>query len=63
MRNIAQDRDNVVIEEARVEAAAAAALAAPVPGDDVFSEPQEVVEEDDASGLVETPESAGEEQP
>jgi len=31
MRKIAQDRDNVVIEEARAEAEAAAALAAPEP--------------------------------
>ncbi|WP_308918213.1 DNA-directed RNA polymerase subunit beta' [Jannaschia sp. LMIT008] len=39
VRTIAQDRDNVVIEEARAEAEAAAALAAPTQtADDVFGE-------------------------
>ncbi|MEP4309397.1 MAG: hypothetical protein ABJ364_06595, partial [Lentilitoribacter sp.] len=35
MRTIATDRDNVVVEARRIEAEAAAALAAPVPADDV----------------------------
>ena len=35
VRKIAQERDNVVIEAKREEAEAAAALAAPVAGDDI----------------------------
>ena len=56
VRSIAQARDMKVIEEARAEAEKAAALAAPA--DDVFGD----VSEDD-SGLVETPEFGGSEQP
>jgi DNA-directed RNA polymerase subunit beta' len=37
MRQVAQDRDNVVIEARRLEAEAAVALAAPSPGDGVFA--------------------------
>ncbi|WP_425052903.1 DNA-directed RNA polymerase subunit beta' [Psychromarinibacter sp. S121] len=49
VRRIAQERDSKVIEEARAEAEAAAALAAPV---------QDFMSEDDFdAGLVETPES------
>jgi DNA-directed RNA polymerase subunit beta' len=36
MRTIATDRDNVVVEARRIEAEAAAALAAPVPTEDVI---------------------------
>jgi DNA-directed RNA polymerase subunit beta' len=58
MRHIAQERDRKVIEEARAEAEAAAALAAPTQDDmsvdDVFSSD---------AGLVETPETGGDEQP
>ena len=46
---MAQERDNKVIEEARAEAEAAAALAAPV--EDFMSD------DDFDAGLVETPES------
>ncbi|MDG1104263.1 MAG: hypothetical protein P8N75_13060, partial [Ascidiaceihabitans sp.] len=35
MRTIATDRDNVVVEARRIEAEAAAALAAPAPSNDV----------------------------
>jgi DNA-directed RNA polymerase subunit beta' len=35
MRAIATERDNVVVEARRIEAEAAAALAAPAPSDDV----------------------------
>ncbi|MDF0602986.1 DNA-directed RNA polymerase subunit beta' [Psychromarinibacter sp. C21-152] len=49
VRRVAQERDNAVIEAARAEAEAAAALAAPV--DDFMSE------DDLDAGLVETPES------
>ncbi|MQQ10190.1 DNA-directed RNA polymerase subunit beta' [Epibacterium sp. SM1979] len=48
MRQVAQARDNVVLEARREEAAAAAALAAPVVEDDMV---------DDLDNLVETPES------
>ncbi len=51
VRRIAQERDLEVIEAARAEAEAAAALAAPV--DDFMSEAEDVFD----SGLVETPES------
>ncbi len=61
VRHIAQDRDNKVIEEARAEAEAA--LAAPEGSEDVFADASDDVADEDASGLVETPESAGEEQP
>ncbi len=63
VRHIAAQRDQKVIEEARKEAEAAAALAAPE-GDDsgVFSEPIDAEEEAD-SGLVDLPESGGDEQP
>ncbi len=56
VRAIAQKRDQKVIEEARAEAEAAAALAAPV--EDVFGDAPE-----DDLGLVDTPEMGGEEQP
>jgi DNA-directed RNA polymerase subunit beta' len=56
VRRIAHERDLKVIEEARAEAEAAAALAAP--SDDVFAD----FEEED-SGLVETPEMGSDEQP
>ncbi|SPF78563.1 DNA-directed RNA polymerase subunit beta' [Aliiroseovarius pelagivivens] len=56
VRAIAQKRDQKVIEEARAEAEAAAALAAPV--EDVFGDAPE-----DDLGLVETPEMGGGEQP
>ena len=49
VRRVAQERDNKVIEEARAEAEAAAALAAPV--EDFMSD------DDFDAGLVETPES------
>ena len=49
VRQIAQQRDNVVIEARREEAEAAAALAAPVIDDDVMG--------DDLDSLIETPES------
>ncbi|MBT8155789.1 DNA-directed RNA polymerase subunit beta' [Epibacterium ulvae] len=48
MRQVAQSRDNVVLEARRDEAAAAAALAAPVVEDDMAA---------DLDNLVETPES------
>ncbi len=48
MRQVAQSRDNVVLEARREEAAAAAALAAPVVEDDMAT---------DLDNLVETPES------
>ncbi|MDJ0631446.1 MAG: DNA-directed RNA polymerase subunit beta' [Rhodobacter sp.] len=51
VRRIAQERDLAVIEAARAEAEAAAALAAPV--DDFMAEAEDVFD----SGLVETPES------
>ena len=50
MRQVAQDRDNVVIEARRLEAEAAVALAAPSSGDGVFS--NEVFD----SNVAETPE-------
>ena len=50
MRNIAQDRDNVVLEARRVEAEAAAALAAPVMDEDIIGG-------DVFNNLVDTPES------
>jgi DNA-directed RNA polymerase subunit beta' len=53
VRHIAQERDRKVIEEARAEAEAAAALAAPEEEIDPFGD----------SGLVETPEAGGDEQP
>ncbi|WP_282183009.1 DNA-directed RNA polymerase subunit beta' [Aliiroseovarius marinus] len=56
VRAIAQKRDQKVIEEARAEAEAAAALAAPV--EDVFGDAPE-----DDLGLVDTPEMGGDEQP
>ncbi|MCK0126829.1 DNA-directed RNA polymerase subunit beta' [Gelidibacter sp. F2691] len=56
IRAIAQKRDLKVIEEARAEAEAAAALAAPA--EDVFGDAPE-----DDLGLVETPEMGGDEQP
>ncbi|WP_371170946.1 DNA-directed RNA polymerase subunit beta' [Aliiroseovarius sp. 2305UL8-7] len=56
VRSIAQARDMKVIEEARAEAEKAAALAAPA--DDVFGDVSE-----NESGLVETPEFGGSEQP
>ncbi|MCK0172495.1 DNA-directed RNA polymerase subunit beta' [Aliiroseovarius sp. S1123] len=56
VRAIAQKRDQKVIEEARAEAEAAAALAAPV--EDVFGDAPE-----DDLGLVDTPEMGGSEQP
>ncbi|WP_424940978.1 DNA-directed RNA polymerase subunit beta' [Aliiroseovarius sp. S253] len=56
VRAIAQKRDQKVIEEARAEAEAAAALAAPA--EDVFGDAPE-----DDLGLVETPEMGGDEQP
>ncbi|SMR84079.1 DNA-directed RNA polymerase subunit beta' [Aliiroseovarius halocynthiae] len=56
VRAIAQKRDQKVIEEARAEAEAAAALAAPA--EDVFGDAPE-----DDLGLVETPEMGGGEQP
>ena len=60
VRAIAQKRDNVVIEQARAEAEAAAALAAPSEtANDVFGD--EIVEDD--LGLVDTPEMSGDEQP
>ncbi|WP_300515407.1 DNA-directed RNA polymerase subunit beta', partial [Aliiroseovarius sp.] len=60
VRAIAQKRDNVVIEQARAEAEAAAALAAPTEtANDVFGDN---VAEDDL-GLVDTPEMTGDEQP
>jgi DNA-directed RNA polymerase subunit beta' len=49
MRQVAQDRDNVVIEARRLEAEAAVALAAPSAGDGVFA--NEVFD----SNVVETP--------
>lgn len=49
VRQIAQGRDNVVLEARREEAEAAAALAAPMMNDDVMG--------DDLDNLVETPES------
>ncbi|MCB1338088.1 MAG: hypothetical protein KDK10_11775, partial [Maritimibacter sp.] len=57
VRHIAQERDRKVIEQARAEAEAAAALAAPVDAmdiavDDIFGGPMS-----DDFGLVETPES------
>jgi len=63
VRHIAQERDRKVIEQARAEAEAAAALAAPtaatdMSADDIFGGPG-----DDDLGLVETPESGGDEQP
>ena len=61
VRAIAQKRDNVVIEQARAEAEAAAALAAPTEtANDVFGD-DNAVEED--FGLVDTPEMSGDEQP
>ncbi|MGH1356845.1 MAG: hypothetical protein ACRBBS_17475, partial [Thalassovita sp.] len=48
VRQVAQSRDNVVIEARREEAEAAAALAAPV---------DDVVGGDDFDNLVQTPES------
>ncbi len=63
IRHIAAQRDQKVIEEARREAEAAAALAAPESDDSgVFSEPVDVEEEAD-SGLVDLPETGGDEQP
>ena len=56
VRAIAQKRDQKVIEEARAEAEAAAALAAPA--EDVFGDAPE-----DDLGLVDTPEMGGDEQP
>ncbi|MDG2405066.1 MAG: hypothetical protein P8M25_08990, partial [Paracoccaceae bacterium] len=50
VRQVAQDRDNIVIEARREEAEAAVALAAPSADDDVFA--NEVFD----SNLVETPE-------
>ncbi len=50
VRRIAQERDNAVIEAARAEAEAAAALAAPI---DDFMSSEDVFD----SGLVDTPES------
>ena len=66
MRHIAQERDRKVIEEARAEAEAAAALAAPAESDafsadDVFSKPSADTSAD--ADLVETPEADGDEQP
>ncbi len=61
VRHIAAKRDLKVIEEARKEAEAAAALAAPVADDNgVFSEP---VDTEADSGLVDLPETGGDEQP
>ena len=57
VRRIAHERDMKVIEEARAEAEAAAALAAPV--DDVFAD----FSGEEDSSLVETPEMGGDEQP
>ncbi len=51
MRRIAAERDLKVIEAARAEAEAAAALAAPV--EDDFRDSEDVFD----SGLVDTPES------
>ncbi len=63
MRRIAAKRDQKVIEQARKEAEAAAALAAPLADDSgVFSEPVDADEEPD-SGLVDLPETGGDEQP
>ena len=63
IRHIAAQRDQKVIEEARREAEAAAALAAPEGEDSgVLSEPVDVEEEAD-SGLVDLPETGGDEQP
>jgi DNA-directed RNA polymerase subunit beta' len=60
VRAIAQKRDNAVIEQARAEAEAAAALAAPTEtANDVFGD--DMAEED--FGLVDTPEMSGDEQP
>jgi len=50
VRQIAQSRDNVVIEARREEAAAAAALAAPVQDDDVIGD-------DTFDNFVDTPEN------
>ncbi len=61
VRHIAARRDQKVIEEARREAEAAAALAAPDEG--VFSDPTGASDGDDDSGLVDLPETGGDEQP
>ena len=60
VRHIAQERDRKVIEEARAEAEAAAALAAPddamdISADDIFG--------GDDTEIVETPETESDEQP